>query len=275
MKLSAPRTVVLTERPDESHDIRVALGFLTTIRFDAQILGEAIELEGHARFDVDVGDQTIFLQPLAPLGARETRALRVSYRVGSPASVLLRLVADPSEVDTVVTVRRPPQSPTACQPELLSLRERYEAQGRELEQLKAQRTTVSPAALGLAGWVDKHGIRVEVSTQCKATGEKLLILSCMRMRASQWIVVVLVVHNTGQEPWAPTWAEFSPTAGGASRKARALLPVNAVIPPGKVANLAVDLEMPSQPRQGWFAQSHTLTLCDAAGRCLTLPNLLL
>jgi uncharacterized protein (TIGR02268 family) len=272
LQRAAPRTVVLSGRPDESHDLRVAPGNLTTLRFDALILRDAVEVEGNARFDMDIGEKTLTVQPLAPLGLHESRMLRVSYRAGCPAFALFRLVADPSEVDTVITVSRPPQPPEACPSEQTSTRERCEAQGRELAQLKAQLQAISPAAGALAGWMNDSGMQVKTSP-CKTGAGELHSENCFRMRGSTWAVVKLdPVTNTGKDPWAPTWAELTPTAGGKPRRARALLPLNRVISPGESVSIAVEVEMPPL-NQRWLSQSYTLTLCDVTGRCLTVLDL--
>jgi uncharacterized protein (TIGR02268 family) len=272
MKRAAPRTVVLTGHPEESHDLRVAPGFLTTVRLGGPIIRESLEVEAPGRFDVDAGDQTLSIQPTAALEPYESRTLRVSYRAGSPAFVVLRLISDASEVDTVITVRRSQQSGEACQAELIATHQLCEAQGRELEQLKAQRPAVTPATLALAGLIDIDGVTVtEIATCVDARGE-LRPESCTCMRASGWAVVTAVVRNNGKEPWAPTWAEFTPSGGGAPRKARALLPLLGVISPGELMTLAIEVELPWRERELWLRQSYTLTLCDAAGRCLTVPR---
>jgi hypothetical protein len=131
---------------------------------------------------------------------------------------------------------------------------------------------MGPAAVALAGWVDDQGLKVEKPGPCKTRAGELRPKNCVPMRGSTWAVVTLVVENTGKEPWVPTWAELTPTASGEPRKARAVLPLNGIIPPGESASIAVEVELP-RSNQDWFSQSYTLTLCDAAGRCLTVLDL--
>lgn len=273
LQRATPRTVLVTGQTGESHDVRVAPGFLTTIRLDAPLVREAIEVEGRARFTLDAGDQTLSVEPLAPLGPHESRILRVPYQAGSPAFAVLRLLAATDEVDTVITVIRPQPSAETCLPALTAAQERSEAQSREVEQLKAQLPAASPAALGLAGLVDKEGVKVQQHWAHVTGPGRLEPEGLTLMRASQWAVVILHgVRNAGQELWAPEWAEFTPTAGGPPRRARALLPLQVAIAPRESVSMAVEVEMPLRDRTKWLRESYTLALCDAAGRCLTLQD---
>lgn len=272
LQRAAPRTVIITDRTGKPHDIRVAPGFLTTLLFDAPIERLSVEVEGRERFSVmDAGDQLIGLMPELPLGLKESRTLRVRYRAGDLEFAEFRLIADPAEVDTVVTVSRPQLPAEACQAELIAARQRCEAQEQEL---KAWLPAASPAALGLAGLVGEDGVKVEPhdGTVAGLGSRQSVVLT--RMRAADWAVVVLrAVTNTGQEPWAPAWAEFTPMAGGPPRKARALLPLQVAIAPGEVVSMAVEVEMPRRGREEWLTERYSLTLCDEARHCLTVQDL--
>ena len=275
LKRAAPRTVVITGQNGKLHDIRVAPGFLTSLLLDASIERQSVKVEGREDFSVvDAGDQLIGLMPRFTLGTGESRTLRVRYLAGSPQLLELRLIADPAEVDTVVTVSRPLPPAEVCQAELLSARHRCQSQEQELERLKAQLPAASPAALGLAGLVDGDGVRVELAQgHVTGLGPRRNLVSTW-MRAADWAVVVLHgVENQGQEPWVPAWAEFTPMAGGPPRRARALLPLQVVIAPGEQASMAVEVEMPRRVWSEWLNEHYSLTLCDEAGHCLATQNL--
>ena len=262
LKHAAPRAVVLTARPGEAHELRVAPGFLTTLRLDALVVREAVDVEGRARFSVDAGDQTLSIEPLAPLEPHESRILRVFYRAGSPAFAVFRLLAATDEVDTVVTVRRPQPSAETCLPELLAAQERSEAQARELAQLKAQLPAASPAALSLAGLVDTDGVKVARSETRFTSPGQFEAGGLTRLRGSTWAVVVMdAVENTGQEPWTPAWAEVTPSTGGPSRKARALLPLQVTLAPHEPVRMAVEVEMPPRGKEKWLRESPTRWRC--------------
>jgi uncharacterized protein (TIGR02268 family) len=273
LKRAAPRTVVLTGLPGKPIDIQVAQGFLTTVRLDALIVPHSTQVEGQARFDVDEGEKTLTLQPLAPLNIHESRTLRVLYRTGSPGFVMFRLIPGLSEVDTVVTVSRPQQSIEACQAELSSTHEQCEAQGRELAQLEAQLPAISRAVLALSGGVGSEGVHASTCPAVGPSEKGFAVDTCSILRASGWAVVTLLeLLNMGAEPWTPSWAEFTPMAGGAPWKARALFPLHVTLLPGAAVSMAVEVELPEQKRELWFRQGFTLTLCDEAGRCLVVPD---
>ena len=272
--VSAPRSIILTGEAGESPVISLALGSFTLLVLDAPIVRESIELEGRARFAVvDVGDRSVTLAPAVPLGPGERLALRVTYREGLPATVLFLLTGQPGQVDSVVTVSRPPQPAEACRVELSALHERCDAQGKELEELRARPPAISPAALGfavLSGLVDRKGMKVEQNRSRSSEDGELLSERYTALAASTWTVVALEVSNTGTEPWEPAWAELTPVAGGEPLRARSVLSRQAPLPPGSSVSVAVEVEMPVRAQKGWLKEWHILRLCDAAAtRCLS------
>ncbi len=271
--LSAPRSVVLTGKAGESPLLYLAPGTFTFIVLDAPIIRESVEVEGRARFArVDPSDLGITLVLAAPLAPGERLALRFTYREGFPSSVVFLLTGQPGKVDAVVNVSRPQQTVEACRVELSTTRERCEAQAKELEALKARPPVVSPAAVALAGLADKHGITArDFAAACVEVTGELRPVRCKGLGAATWSVVVLEVSNTGA-PWVPAWAEVTPAAGGAPRRARAVLPVQATIPPGGPVSVAVDVEMPEREPQDWLKAPHSLRVCNEDGsRCLFVP----
>ena len=275
----AGRSVILTGKAGESPLIYLAPGTVTAILLNAPILRESVQVEGRARFPVFVvGDQGVTLSPAVPLGTGERLALRVTYREGSPASVVFLLTGQPGAADGVVNVSRPQQTFEACRVELSATRERCEAQAKELAALKARPAALSPAAVALAGFVDKNGMRGEEFRQgCfMARGAELRPVTCWGLGGATWSVVLLEVSNTGGEPWAPEWAEVTPE-GGEPRRARALLSEQATIPPGGMVRVAVELEMPArkEPKE-WLEAPHAVRVCNGDGsRCLSVPQVTL
>jgi uncharacterized protein (TIGR02268 family) len=263
----------------ESPLIYLAPGVVTMIRLDARILPESVQVEGRARFAViEVGDQSVTLSPAVALGPGERLALRVVYREGSPSSVVFLLTGQPGTVDGLVNVSRPQQTFEACRVELSATRERCEAQAKELEALKAQPAAMSPAAVALAGFVNREGMRGErFKNGClKASGGELRPVECWGLGGATWSVVVLEVSNTGGEPWTPAWAEVTPV-GGEPRRARMVLPVQATIPPGGVVSVAVEVEMPNRKDpEEWLRALHTVRVCNGdASRCLSVSQVTL
>jgi uncharacterized protein (TIGR02268 family) len=224
---------------------------------------------------VDPGDEGITLALAVPLEPTERLALRFTYREGFPSSVVLLLTGQPGEVDSVVSVSRPRQTVEACRAELASTRERCEAQSKELEELKARPSVVSPAAVALAGLVDADGLRFQdfSDASCDSFSGELRLAQCRSLGGRTWSVVAFEVSNLGEEPWTPAWAEVTPAAGREPRRARTVLSTQAPIPPGGTMSVAVEVEMPSRAEERWLRAPHTLRVCDAAGRrCLALPQ---
>jgi uncharacterized protein (TIGR02268 family) len=272
----AGRSVVLTGKAGESPLIYLAPGTVTAILLGAPILRESVQVEGRARFAVfEVSDQGVTLSPAMALGTGERLALRVTYREGSPSSVVFLLTGQAGTADGLVNVSRPPQTVEACRVELAATRERCEAQAKELEELKARHPAVSPAAVALAGVVDLNGMRGEnFGLFCFEVRGELRPVKCRGLGASTWSVVVLEVSNTGAEPWAPAWAEVTSAAGGEPRRARAVLSGQAAIPPGGSVSVAVEVEMPAREPGEWLSAVHALRVCNGDGsRCLSAPQL--
>jgi uncharacterized protein (TIGR02268 family) len=270
------RSVVLTGKPGESPVLYVAPGTVTVILLGAQIVRESVQVEGRARFAVfEVGDAGVTLSPAVALVTGERLALRVTYREGSPASVVFLLTGQPGTADGLVNVSRPPQTVEACRVELSATRERCEAQAKELEALQARPAALSPAAVALAGFVTDKGMRgAKFEKACLETrGEELRPARCWGLGGTTWSVVVLEVSNTGGEPWAPEWAEVTP-AGGEPRRARAVLSGQATILPGGVVSVAVEVEMPAREEpEEWLRAQHAVRVCNGDGsRCLSIPQ---
>jgi uncharacterized protein (TIGR02268 family) len=271
----AGRSIVLTGKAGESPLIYVAPGIVTMIRLDTRIIPESVQVEGRARFAVvEVGEQSVTLSPAVALGTGERLALQVTYREGSPASVVFLLTGQPGAADGLVNVSRPQQTVEACRVELSATRARCEAQSKELEELKARSPEVSPAAIALARGVDSKGMRGEdFGPFCFEVRGELRPVQCRGLGASTWSVVVLEVSNTGAAPWAPAWAEVTPAAGGEPRRARAVLSGQATIPPGNSVSVAVEVEMPAREPGEWLRAMHALRVCNGDGsHCLSVPH---
>jgi uncharacterized protein (TIGR02268 family) len=255
--------------------IYLAPGTVTAILLGAQIVRESVQVEGRAHFAVfEVSDQGVTLSPAVALGTGERLALRVTYREGSPSSVVFLLTGQPGAADGLVNVSRPQQTIEACRVELSATRERCEAQAKELEELKARLPAVNPAAVALAGFVDLKGMTArDFGPACFEVRGELRPVACRGLGGTTWSVVVLEVSNTGGEPWAPAWAEVTPAAGGEPRRARAVLSGQATILPGGTVSVAVEVEMPARKPSEWLLALHALRVCNADGsRCLFVPQ---
>jgi len=273
---AARRAVTLTGTAGEPPVLYLEPGTETFLLLDAPIERQSVEVEGRARFTrVNAAEQLIGLALRTPLAPGEQLALRFSYQEGSPRSGVLLLTSKPGVVDEVVDVRRPPQAVETCREELAATRERCEAQAKELEELKARPTALSPAAVALAGFVSHKGVRGKrFERTCRTEGSGLYTEHCWALGAETWSVVVVVVSNTGTEPWVPVWAELTPGSGGEPRRARLVLATRTPLPPGSTATVAIEAEMPERTEEeNWLTVPHAIRVCDAAGeRCFSLPR---
>ncbi|MCY1083563.1 DUF2381 family protein [Archangium lansingense] len=196
------RQVVVPSSPAEPvSEIRVAAGIATTFVFNAAIDRALVEVEGRAtRFRlVDVGERTLFLEPLVPPGDGERLAVRVRYKDGaSPAFAVFALVSHPTEVDTRVDVARMQRSPEV------------------LEAALAQCEAGEPGYLVLSGRLDRRGVRarpiaIAPDSQVQA-GMKLE--EGTGYRAGTWALAAVRVHNLpGQQPWTAGEARLTRADG--------------------------------------------------------------
>ncbi|EPX65050.1 hypothetical protein D187_000475 [Cystobacter fuscus DSM 2262] len=212
-------------------EVKVAAGIATTLVFNAPIDRVSVEVEGQrTRFRlVDVGERTLFLEPLVPPGDGERLGVRVRYKDGvSPAFAVFALVSHPTVVDTRVDVARMQRSLDVLEVEL------------------AQCEAGGPASLVLSGRLERKGVRarpisIAPSSQVQA-GMKLE--DGTGYRAGTWALAAVRVHNLpGQQPWTPgearlTRADGTPVRGGSVRMDRPQLA------PGDVGLVVAETEVP-------------------------------
>ncbi|MFL5357350.1 DUF2381 family protein [Archangium sp.] len=226
------RQVVVPTSPGEPvMEIRVAAGIATTLVFNAAIDRASVEVEGQrTRFRlVDVGERTLFLEPLVPPGDGERLGVRVRYKDGaSPASAVFALVSHPTVVDTRVDVARVQRSPEV------------------LEVALAQCEAGEPASLVLSGRLDRNGVRarpidIDQSPHVQAG---MSLKEGTGYRAGTWALAAIRVHNLpGQRPWTIGEARFfrpngTPVRGVSVRMDRPQLA------PGDVGLVVAETEVP-------------------------------
>jgi uncharacterized protein (TIGR02268 family) len=272
---AAKRSVMLTGTAGEPPVLYLAPDTVTSILLDAPIDQESVQVDSRARFSrVDPSKLGITLVLRTPLMPNEQLALRFTYQEGSPRDAVLLLTGKPGVVDEVVNVRRPPQAVETCREELTATRERCEAQARELEEWKTRSPAPNLAAMALAGLVGHKGVRGKFFGRARhEESSGLRAGDCRALGAETWSVVVVKVSSTGSEPWVPAWAEVTPEAGGAPRRARRVLSTQTPLPPGGTVTVAIEVEMPERiEEKRWLTVPHTVRVCDETGsRCVSLP----
>ena len=207
----------------------MAVNIATTLVFNAPIDRASVELEGRAtRFRlVDVGERTLYLEPIVAPGDGERLGLRVRYKDGaSPASAAFALVSHPTAVDTRVDVVRSRRTPEV------------------LEMALAQCEAGGPASLVLAGLLDQDGVRAQ---RIKTIGDIQSGMSPMKgtgYRASSWALVSVLVHNLpGQMPWTVGEARLT-RADGTPVKVRSVRMDRPQLAPGETGLVVAETEAP-------------------------------
>jgi uncharacterized protein (TIGR02268 family) len=212
-------------------EVRVAAGIATTLVFDAPIDRASVEVEGQrTRFRlVDVGERTLFLEPLVVPGDGERLGVRVRYKDGaSPAYAVLALVSHPTEVDTRVDLARMQRSPAV------------------LEAALAWCEAGGPANLVLSGRLDRDAVRVwpidiAPSSQVQAG---MRLKDGTGYRASTWALAVVRVHNLpGQQPWTAGEARLT-RADGTSVRVVSVRMDRPQLAPGDVGLVVAETEVP-------------------------------
>lgn len=212
-------------------EVRVAADIATTLVFDTPIDRASVEVEGQrTRFRlVDVGERTLFLEPLVVPGDGERLGVRVRYKDGaSPAYAVLALVSHPTEVDTRVDIARMQRSPAA------------------LEAALARCEAGEPANLVLSGRLDRDGVRarritLSLDSQVQA-GMKLE--EGTGYRAGTWALATIRVHNLpGRQPWTAGEARLT-RANGTPVRVVSVRMDRPQLAPGDVGLVVVETEVP-------------------------------
>jgi uncharacterized protein (TIGR02268 family) len=214
------------------HELRVARGVVTVLRFNAQLNRDAIEVEGRGtRIKVDAGDSSIILEPLIDLGPTERLMLSVPFADGQRAVFVL--VSHASEVDTRIDVVRRAQTAEACR--------------AELAETEARCSKISPARFARAGWLTDRGVVAQRIHDCFGD-TRMAGLVCdegMAYRAEEWALVVLKIRNESKEhPWAPREVTLRGVKSGVLLMIRAVEVEPARIAPGEVGRVFVEIEPP-------------------------------
>ncbi|WP_073564975.1 DUF2381 family protein [Archangium sp. Cb G35] len=225
------QVIILSSSSEPVPEVRVAADIATTLVFDAPIDRASVEVEGQrTRFRlVDVGERTLFLEPLVVPGDGERLGVRVRYKDGaSPAYAVLALVSHPTEVDTRVDIARMQRSPAA------------------LEAALARCEAGEPANLVLSGRLDRRGVRAEriiiASGSQVQAGMKLE--DGIGYRAGTWALATIRVHNLpGQQPWTAGEARLT-RANGTPVRVVSVRMDRPLLAPGDVGLVVVETEMP-------------------------------
>jgi uncharacterized protein (TIGR02268 family) len=176
-------------------ELRLAPKVRSLLLFDADLVREAVVLEGREHFArVEVAERAIVVEPGPESKPGEAWILTVVFRADglSPSRVSFRLVVHPTEVDGEVQVARGARS--------------AEELRRELDATLARCAVGNRAGLILARVLEARKLKGR-SFQGKMTGSGVTAMPPQLWLADTWTLVVFRVHvPEGGAPW---------TSGGA------------------------------------------------------------
>jgi uncharacterized protein (TIGR02268 family) len=244
-------------------EVYVAPGVTTTLVFASPLERASLVLDEQvAHFAlVDVGDQTISLEPRGELAPEKRLGLKARLKDGT--QVTLVVSTHPTRVDDRVNVERP-RSVEA----LLAQVEQMEAQ---LAALKARSGEGGPMGWLRSGMLDGRGVlarRIDAPAPAKnETG--LRVIRGLSFRATKWTLVDVEVRNLpGQAPWTPLKA-WLVGPGGLTAKGVSVWMEKARLAPGEAGRVLVQTEAPF-----WKAGTELrLEILDSdGGRQLSIPG---
>ncbi|RKH03389.1 DUF2381 family protein [Corallococcus sp. CA053C] len=268
------RRIELTPSEAQStSEIAVSPGLSTGLYFDADLMREAIELEGRDRFSlVDVGQATLRLVPSSRVTPGEKFRLVVRFRDGAaPVSASFLLQVHPAKAEPLVEVYRGKRTLETYQQEA---REAHAALLRCQDE-NSRLIAEHDAPGGLAGLIstgalDEYGVVGKVMTKdvAQAAGDPIKATFVRSYRSKKGVAVeIQLVVKAGALPWVAKDATLRGKAGAELKVLR--IWQEQPIPVGEARRVVVEADCSAIAAQGTFS----LKLWEAAGpRSITLGN---
>jgi uncharacterized protein (TIGR02268 family) len=243
-------------------EVWIAANTRTLLHFDALIDRASVEVEGRTtRFRlVDVGDQTLILEPAVEPGSGEKLGVRVRYKDGAlPTHATFALISHPTRVDKEVEVVRRPRTVEALEAALAEME----------EALAALQAVSGPTGLVFSGQLNLKGVQAQRLEVPLGAQGGLMVDGGEAYRAGSWALAVVRVRNLpGQKPWEPGKARLT-RADGTSVKVLSVSMNKARLGPGEEGVVVVETEAPF-----WkMSETFHLELLDKSGtRRLSIPT---
>ncbi|WP_404362847.1 DUF2381 family protein [Corallococcus coralloides] len=267
------RIELMPEGGQATPEIIVSPGLSTGLFFDAELVRDAVALEGRESFSIlDAGQTVIRVMPSSQVTPGERFLLTVRFRDGAaPASASFLLKVHPAKAESLVEVYREKRTIETYQQEAREARAVALRYQEENARLIAERA--APGGLtGLisTGAMNAEGVSVRIMTnaisQVSGSGVDATMLQSYRSTARVAVEVGLSV-KAGASPW---------TAKGATLKSKTgeeltILRVwqREPITPGVPARVIVEAESTVASSRATF----TLKLWEETGpRTVTLGN---
>lgn len=243
-------------------EVYVAAGNPTLVAFNGPLDRDSLMVD-RTRFRwVDVGDHTLFLEPVSDLSPGERLILQVGFKDKAlPAKAVLAVLSKADVVDGKVEVDRRANTPEA----LIAALTQREA---ELEELKARCAAEGPASLVFSGWLTPAGVRT-LNLVSRASSQGLGVWGSALYQGQPSTLVALQLRNLpGQKPLAPGTARLTGLPG-APVKALSVRMKPEQLAPGEAGWLVVEAVVPPLEQGASF----DLELMDASGQRRLFVNL--
>ncbi|WP_224370524.1 DUF2381 family protein [Hyalangium versicolor] len=193
------RAVLPTTPAEPVLEVYVAAGNLTTVAFNGPLDRDSLTVD-RTRFKwLDVGDNTLALEPIVDLSPSERLILQVGFKDKAlPTKAVLAVLTKMDVTDGKVEVDRRANTPEALLAALMQ-------KNVELEELKARCTEPGPAGLVFSGWLktDTRGMNLKVSAPSLGSmGLEAIDANAYQGNPST-LVAIQLKNPPGQKLWAP------------------------------------------------------------------------
>jgi len=235
-------------------EVRGAMGIGIAFHFDGPIREDSIKVDESRIRVVDVGRQSLLVQPITEPRADQPTEVSVTFADGEQERAAFKIVPHPSEVDAWIEVTRQTEQPgAACQAQIGELRARCGAQ--------------SPTAFRRSELLGREGILARTFDKRADSAGGLASDGGVSFRGEDWVLVEVEIINASGQPWAPRVAVFK-SKDGTPVTVRVVTAEPETIAPGGSGRVWVETDDPPAGAGVLF----TLEMSGADGRFLRVEN---
>ena len=200
-RLHRQRSITISSNTaDPVPEVRGAKGIGITFHFDGPIREESIKVDDSRIRVVDMGKQSLLVEPITEPRADHPSEVAVTFADGEQERAAFRIVPHPSEVNTWIEVTRQPEQPSAvCQ--------------ARIDELRARCGTQTPTAFRRSGLLRASGISARTFQRYADIAGGLVSDGGVSFRGEDWVLVEVVISNPTEQPFAPRVATFKSKDG--------------------------------------------------------------
>jgi uncharacterized protein (TIGR02268 family) len=249
------RSITVTGNPaDPLHEVRGAKGIGITFHFDGPIREDSIKVDESRIRVVDVGRQSLLVEPITEPRADQPSEVSVTFSDGEQERATFRIVPHPSEVDAWIEVTRQTEQPGAtCQ--------------ARIDELLARCGAQSPTAFRRSGLLKASGVLTRTFPRYADSGGALVSDGGVSFWGEDWVLLEVEIINASGQPWAPRVATLT-SKDGAPVTVRLVSPEVEEIAPGARGRVWVEADDPPASAGVFF----TLEVSGVDGRSVRVGN---